>query len=692
MTMMKVLLAAALPAARVSAAVGSAGGTASTPTTSTRKYTVAVDWAAPPAATASTAATVEVDCCEPFLTRDPAAHLNGGGSFSDYTLAMRDLGADFVRWASWYVYPRVVVLELEPPDCTATQPATNFNSEHFDAVTADFMQTVCGPQAALGKCEHSVAIQIATSPSWVWNDGTDPKTLPKNPWEYESGNMGAYNKGTTLVDETCKPLAEYVGRVVAHYTAGGHNDSCGHWHPSGLHYNWSFISFYNENEHNMGGPRYTRCWDQLRPLIEKISPGSVLEGPESVMATWRPSENPTDYLSYFIDPKNHADQRAPELLTFHWYAGSAGTPQEYNDAISAIDKYIDDHVKPLVALRDKVAPKTGMALDEYIWVLADWCDPDDAKRLFAEHDNLEADPLSGGGCPNWQDSRANGSAVGANRRTLGWSASAAHYAYGYAKLALQGFQSVGLDDLACGPWPDNEPAVTGMDWQTGEPMARFFVVRMLVASLGAGRKQLLVANVTEASPPTPAPGGCFAVKDRDYKFAPGNVFPATKTYPRGMRPVDTAAQCCDLCKSFKNCSFWTYENSGTAAKPLCYQYKQACCILKTEAASGKSKGSTGSISGSKNPPPVSPAVFVLPFVLEQPHAPYVAGQRGLLVVNKVDTPSELKLDGALHGAVATVLEGVGESPGYTEPRTTVIGPDLTLAIGPYAVATVMAAM
>ena len=86
--------------------------------------------------------------------------------------------------------------------------------------------------------------------------------------------MAAYNKGTTLVDESCKPLAEYVSRVVSHYTAGGHNDSCSHWHPSGLYYNWSVVSFFNENEHSMGGPRYTRCWDQLRPLIEKISPGT----------------------------------------------------------------------------------------------------------------------------------------------------------------------------------------------------------------------------------------------------------------------------------------------------------------------------------------------------------------------------------------------------------------------------------
>jgi hypothetical protein len=111
-------------------------------------FSVGVDWASPALVTASTAATVEVDCCEPFLTRDPAAHRNGGGPFPQYMIAMQDLGADFVRWAPWYPYPRVVVLELYPPDCTATKPATNWDSTHFDAVTADFMQAVCGPLCA----------------------------------------------------------------------------------------------------------------------------------------------------------------------------------------------------------------------------------------------------------------------------------------------------------------------------------------------------------------------------------------------------------------------------------------------------------------------------------------------------------------------------------------------------------------
>ena len=658
-------------------------------------YTVQVDWGAAPVATASTAATIEVDCCEPFLTRDPAAHVNGGGPFGSYTTAMQDLGAEFVRWAPWYVYPRVVVMELEPPDCTAATPATNWNSEHFDAVTADFMAAVCGPQAALGKCEHSVAIQIATSPSWVWNNGTDPKTLPENPWDYPSGDMGAYNKGSTLVDETCRPLAEYVSRVVSHYTAGGHNDSCNHWHPSGLHYNWSIVSFYNENEHRMGGPRYTRCWDQLRPLIEKISPGTTLEGPETVSSSNEVGAgNSGDYLDYFLDPKNHADKRAPELLSFHWGV-NGGTPDQYNAAIAQVDTIVNGHVKPLVALRDKVAPKTEMVLNEYIFFVSDWCDPDDARRLFEAYGDLKSDPkqsqqlIATNRCPNWADSRANGSAVGVNRQTLGWSASAAHFAYGYARLALQGFKYVGLDDLACGPWPDNEPAVTGIDWQTGEPMARFFVVRQLVTALGAGRKRFLVANLTAGSSPAPLPKPGSAAAGYCGATVPGGDCNTTRLgsfATKGVAAPPTTLAAC-VAKT-QDCAMANYV-SFSLKNNDCSWYS-ACDMTKLLHFHGA--GYETEAIHPQSPPEEDRNVFVLPFVLEEPHAPYAVGQRGLLAVNKVHVPSVLKLDATLRGAVATVLEGVGDSPGYTEPRTVVVGPDLGLFLGPYAVATVMAAM
>lgn len=75
----------------------------------------------------------------------------------------------------------------------------------------------------------------------------------------------------------------------------------------------------------------------------------------------------------------------------------------------------------------------------------------------------------------------------------------------YGRLALVGYQSIANDDLACGVWPDNEPAVTGLDWQSGQPNAKFWVVQLLAKALGAGPKALLNVTLRWAAPPAPPP-------------------------------------------------------------------------------------------------------------------------------------------------------------------------------------------
>lgn len=283
-----------------------------------------IDWASAPLNVASTAATVEVDCCQPFLTRNPAAHANGGGPFASYIDSMKALGADFVRFAPWVPYPKVSVLELTPSDCTAEKPATNWNSTLFDPVLADFMGAVCGPDAALGTCEHSVAQQISTMPSWMYVGGDNVSSLPANPWVYAKDQFDIYSKGSALVDESCVAMADYVARVVGHYTAGGHNDSCGHWHLSGLHYNWSVIAVLNENEHGLGAKRYTTCFDAIRSRVEAINPTVVLAGPETVVGPWGITPSSFDYTEYFIDPANHADGRAPATVSNHFFSEASG--------------------------------------------------------------------------------------------------------------------------------------------------------------------------------------------------------------------------------------------------------------------------------------------------------------------------------------------------------------------------------
>ena len=80
-------------------------------------------------------------------------------------------------------------------------------------------------------------------------------------------------------------------------------------------------------------------------------------------------------------------------------------------------------------------------------------------------------------------------------------------AYGFGRLALAGYKYVGADQLIGGPWPDNEPAVSSLDWSTGQPNAKYWAITMLSKALGAGEKSLYAVNVTASAPPPPPPVG-----------------------------------------------------------------------------------------------------------------------------------------------------------------------------------------
>ena len=56
------------------------------------------------------------------------------------------------------------------------------------------------------------------------------------------------------------------------YTASGFTDECGHYHHSGLRYDWEFLSVLNENEHEMvPSTQYTTCFDRWREEIAKVN-------------------------------------------------------------------------------------------------------------------------------------------------------------------------------------------------------------------------------------------------------------------------------------------------------------------------------------------------------------------------------------------------------------------------------------
>jgi hypothetical protein len=108
---------------------------------------------------------------------------------------------------------------------------------------------VCGLDAVNGACKLSVVQQLSTMPAYMYKGGCPNShnclpcanpldCLPQYPWNttFPFGPYGHF--GNALVDPTCGEMARYVGRLVSHYTNGGHHDECGHWHPSGFNYTW----------------------------------------------------------------------------------------------------------------------------------------------------------------------------------------------------------------------------------------------------------------------------------------------------------------------------------------------------------------------------------------------------------------------------------------------------------------------
>jgi len=100
-----------------------------------------------------------------------------------------------------------------------------------------------------------------------------------------------------------------------------------------------------------------------------------------------------------------------------------------------------------------------------------------------------------------------------------------------------------------------------------------------------------VPPVVPVPPPGPMPKACkVSPAGTTYKYAKGPVFPGKPYYGGIWGPsLVSPSQCCELCQSFKNCSFWTYSAGGTPDKPTCYSTAGACCYLKTAAAAGGEK-------------------------------------------------------------------------------------------------------
>jgi hypothetical protein len=95
-------------------------------------------------------ATLQV-VSNPMLSRAGTMH---DGAFN----ALKDIGADYVRYVPWHVYPKLVVAELEAP--TATTTLWDFSL--IDPMTIDFLNATKGHSVIFMACAFFISYSPAT--------------------------------------------------------------------------------------------------------------------------------------------------------------------------------------------------------------------------------------------------------------------------------------------------------------------------------------------------------------------------------------------------------------------------------------------------------------------------------------------------------------------------------------------------
>jgi len=383
-----------------------------------QKNAITINWDKT-AAVSKTTPTLQV-VVNPMLERGSSMH---DGTFE----ALKNLGADYVRFVPWFPYPHMAVAELKAP----AKNKTFWDFSQVDPIVEDFMKAQEG---------HSVVMNFSTIPVWMFK--TDKAVnYPSSP----DSTCWDYNQGNELRDTTLKEVADYYGRLFSWYTKGGFTDELGAFHKSGHFYNFPYWEVLNEPdlEHFKSIGLYTKVYDAIVTALKKISPQTKFIGMSFAF------ENNPEWVEYFLNPVNHAPGVSLEGISYHFY----GTPDFHDQALDCYqytffnkaDAFLD-RVRYIENIRKRLAPQTFTTINEIGNILGD---------------------QSGTHIPDAY-----------------WNLSGAMYAYIYVELTKLGIDVAGESQLV--GYPSQFPDVSMIDWKNAKPNARYWVLKLLKDNFGPG--------------------------------------------------------------------------------------------------------------------------------------------------------------------------------------------------------------
>lgn len=381
-------------------------------------------------ATSKSTPTLQV-VVNPMLLRGAKLH---DSSFA----ALKALGADYVRYVPWLPYPRQAVAELNAP----ADGKTSWDFANIDPTLDDFMKATEG---------HSVILNFSTIPAWMFK--TDkPVTFPDDPNQV----FWKYTQGTEMRDPSMKEAGDYFARLLSWYTKGGFTDEAGKRHESGHHYKVAYWEVLNEIdfEHNWTPKDYTKFYDVVTTAMRKVDPDIKFVG----TALAAPSKQPAMF-EYFLNPANHQAGVPLDFISYHFYATPTADQTIDNWQYTFFDQAEGflNTVRFADEIRKRYSPSTKTDLDELGIILSE-----DGKEI----DN-----------PGY---------VAKDEPAGYYNLAAAMYAHLYVELAKLGIDVVGESQLV--GYKSQFPSVSMMNYVTGEPNPRFWVLKLLKNHFGPGDK------------------------------------------------------------------------------------------------------------------------------------------------------------------------------------------------------------
>ena len=382
--------------------------------------------------------------------------------------ALKELGADYVRYVPWLPYPRLAVAELEPP----TAQKTSWDFTFIDPMMKDFLASTEG---------HPAIVNFSTIPAWLFKTET-PVTYPADPNQVD----WHYTQGTELRDPSGKELGDYYARLVSWYVNGGFTDELGVRHTSGYHDKLAWWEVLNEVdfEHNTTPEQYTERYDAIVSAIHRVSPETKFVG----LALAAPGRDER-YFEYFLNPANHKPGIPLDMISYHFYASPAPgeTLDDWQYTFFHQEAGFLNTVRYIEAIRKRLSPSTKTDLDELGVILPTDNTPGDNVPPPAAY----------------------------------WNLAGALYADLFINLSRLQIDVAGESQLV--GYPTQFPSVSMMDWTANQPNARFWVLKLIKDSFHPSDKLVETAlssgDVSAQAFVTPAGRKLLLVNKRNRAIA-----------------------------------------------------------------------------------------------------------------------------------------------------------------------------